>query len=318
MKVVQQRPDRLDRYSGLELRHLRLVRTVAEEGGLTRAATRMRLTPSALSHQLRHLEGIVGGPLFRREGRSMRLTAAGDVLLETAIRVVGMIADAEDRLVHQRAGLAGTVRLATHCYTGYQWLPAVVRPFVARFPAAGVRVVGEATRRPVEALLEKEIDVAITTEPPARPGLLCRPVFNDEVKMVLPSDHPLAGRAWLSLEDIARQHLISYARAPEHSAFCVDLLRPAGLWPARFTSIQLTEAIIEMVRAGLGVTLLAEWAIQDRLGAGLVARRITRRGWRRKWHAVTWPPDAAGPLITEFVEQMVAVFGRKPAAPERA
>jgi LysR family transcriptional regulator for metE and metH len=301
---------RFDRYSGIELRHLRLVWTVAEERSLTRAAGRLRLTPSALSHQLRGLEGVVGGSLFRRTGRAMDPTPAGDVLLEASARVLDIVADAEDRLARQQAGHAGIVRLATHCYTGYQWLPTVVRLFMARYPGAEVRVVGEATRRPVEALIEKQIDVAITTEKPVEPGLCCRPVLRDEVKLLLPADHPLARRTWIGAEDIARQHLISYAETPERSAFCMEVLRAAGCWPAKFTSIQLTEAIIEMVRAGLGVTILAEWALQGRLGEGLVARRITRGGWRRTWHAITWPREVAGQLVADFVATLTTTFGR--------
>lgn len=310
MKSAQYSYRGFDRSSGLEMRHLRLLWTVSEEGSLTRAAGRLRLTPSALSHQLRSLEEIAGGLLFQRVGKAMRPTPAGDVMLEAAARVLGIVAETEERLVRQRAGDAGVVRLATHCYTGYQWLPAVVRPFVARHPGAEVRVVGEATRRPIEALLEREIDVAITTQQPVEPGLSSRRVLRDEVKALLPADHPLAARAWLAPEDFAREHLITYSSTPERSAFYAEVLRPAGVSPAKYTSIQLTEAIIEMVRAGLGVTILAEWALGGQMGHGLVLRRVTRAGWKRSWHAVTWPQEIAGPLVLGFVDTMAERFGR--------
>ena len=312
LKSAQKQADPFTRYSGVELRHLRLVWAVAEEKGLTRAARRLRLTPSALSHQLRTLEEAVGAAVFHREGKAMRLTAAGEVLLEAAARVLGTVSDAEDRLAKLRAGLTGTVRVSTHCYTGYHWLPAVIAGFRADFPEAEVRVVGEATRRPLDALHAREIDVAVTTERSGRRDVLARPVLRDEVLMILPAGHTLARKAWLEPAEIAREHLLTYANNPEESSLCQEILRPAGAWPRRYTGMFLTEAIVELVRAGLGVSVLAEWAAQPYLTDGrIVAKRITRAGWRRTWQAVTWPKDTAGPLVMGFVDRLAAEFGAK-------
>lgn len=315
MKTAQPTPDPFTRYSGLELRHLRLVWTVAAERSLTRASQRLRLTPSAISHQLRALEAVVSGPIFHREGRRLRLTAAGEVLLDAATRVLGIIADAEDRLVKSLQGRAGTVRLCTHCYTGYHWLPAVIRAFRTDHPEADVRVVGEATHRSLEALYDREIDLAITWKHPERAGLLVRPVLRDEVRLILPANHPLARKAWLEPAEIAREHLFLYAGGPEESSLCRDILRPAGVWPRRHTNIQLTEAILELVKAGMGVAALAEWAVQPYLADGsVVAKRITSKGWHRTWNAVTWSKAESGPLVMSFVDRLAQEFGtrRKP------
>jgi LysR family transcriptional regulator for metE and metH len=301
--------DPFTRYSGVELRHLRLVWTVAEERSLTRASERLRLTPSALSHQLRALEEVVGGPIFHREGKRMRLTPAGEVLLDAAVRVLGTVADAEDRLAKLQQGRAGTVRLSTHCYTGYHWLPAVIRAFRAEHPEADVRVVGDATHRALEALYNREIDVAITPERPERAAMLVRPVLRDEVRLVLPRSHPLAGRPWLEPAEIAQEHLLLYVGGPEESSLCLEILRPAGVWPKRHTNIQLTEAIIELVKAGMGAAALAEWAVQPYLADGtLVSKRITRKGWHRTWNAITWPKAEAGPLVMTFVDRLAQEF----------
>lgn len=313
MKPVQSAAsDPFTRYTGVELRYLRLVWTVAEERSLTRASERLNLTPSALSHQLRVLEEIVGGPIFHRDGKTMRLTPAGDVLLDAAIRVLGTVADAEDRLAKLKQGRAGTVRLSTHCYTGYHWLPAVIRSFRTEHPEADVRVVGEVTHRSLDALYNREIDVSITTDKPERAGMLARSVLRDEVRLLVPHDHPLAAKPWLDAAEIAREHLLMYASRPEESSLCVDILRPAGEWPRRFTSVQLTEAILELVKAGMGVAALAEWAVKPALADGqLIAKRITRKGWHRTWHAVTWPKAEAGPLVMNFVDHLAQEFAAR-------
>jgi len=204
------------------------------------------------------------------------------------------------------------VRLSTHCYTCYHWLPAVIRGFHEDHPEAEVTIVGEATRRPLEALYAREIDVAITTDRPDDANLVVRPVLRDEMVLLMAPDHPLARKAWIEPGDIAREHLIIYALRAENSALCMEILRPAGLWPRKLTSIQLTEAIIEMVKAGLGVTALAEWAVQPHLESGaLVARRITRKGWKRTWHAIAWPPEEAGRVVGSFVDRLVTTFGNE-------
>lgn len=310
MNPAQSRTEAFSRYSGLELRHLRLIWTVAEERGLTRAAARLRLTPSALSHQLRALERIAGGPVVRREGKAMRLTVAGELLLETASRVLRAVSDAEDRLGRMRAGTAGVVRLSTHCFSGYHWLPAVMRSFQKDFPDVDVRIVAEATARPVAALIAGEIDLAIAPETPVDQGLAVRPVLRDEMLLVMAPEHRLTRRKWVGPEEIAREHLLAYATRPEQSALCLEILRPAGLVPAKATSVRLTEAIIEMVRAGIGVAALAEWAVQPYARSGAVAaRRITRKGWLRTWNAITRPEPYAGAPVRAFVDRLVAEFG---------
>src|SRR5690349_12039209 len=111
----------------LDLRHLRLVAAVAESGGQTRAAHKLHLTQSALSHQLRELEGRIGTPLFIRTSRRMVLTAAGERVLASARRVLHEVESLErDLVLEATSGRAGVVRLATECYTCYHWLPGVV------------------------------------------------------------------------------------------------------------------------------------------------------------------------------------------------
>lgn len=319
MKGAQSSDDVFTRYSGIELRHLRLVFTVAEEGNLSRASERLRLTPSALSHQLRAIEDVAGAPMFHRDGKRMRLTSAGEVLFNAASRVLGTIAEAEEQISRLREGQAGTVRISTECYTVYHWLPAVMRKFRRISPGADVRVVAEATRRAIDALRDREIDIAVTTEKPDAAGLLVRPVLRDEMFLLIPPDHRLAAKPWVEAEDIAPECFLSYAATPEESGICIGLLRPKGLWPRRFMSIQLTEAIIELVRAGTGVAVLAGWAVKPHLGKGdLVSKRITRKGWHRTWNAVTWPRESAGTLVGNFVDCLESELARSSLARSEA
>lgn len=316
MKTAQLQETATDRYSALELRHLRLVRAVAEERGLTAASQRLHLTPSALSHQLRQVETIAGLPLFRRERRAMRLTAAGEIVFELAVRALAAIDDVEDRLARLRSGAGGTIRLCAHCYTGYHWLPAVMQTFRTAHPDVEVRVVAEATYRSIDALGEHEVDLVITASDIDDPDLRQRPVLHDEIFLVVAPGHPLAARRSVEPVHLADEHLLLYAPTPEESGVCMQFLKPAGIWPRRYTSVRLTEGIIEMVKAGLGVSFLAEWAARPELDRGaLIAVRLGRRGFKRTWHAVTTRDAPATPVLDTFIDHLAAAL--RPSAPAR-
>lgn len=311
MKAVHRKADPLDDYSGLELRDFRLMWAVADTRGLTPAAKRLRLTPSALSHQLKSLELWAGVPLFTREKRSMRPTQAGEALLEASAQVLGVVGETEAKMKRLRTGGAGVIRMCTQCYTGYHWLPGVITSFRARFPEVEVRLVAEATNRWEDALAAREVDIVLTTELPREDrNVQLFPTLKDEMKLIMPNDHMLSQKTFVTPEEIAKENILLYADRPENSLMCQQILRPAGVWPERFTSVSLTEALMALVKAGMGVAALASWAIDPQLKAGeFAARRITRKGWKRTWYAAMWPSELAGPLVTAFAQELKKQLG---------
>jgi LysR family transcriptional regulator, regulator for metE and metH len=272
----------------LDVRDLALVREIAGTGSVTRAGVRLHLTQSALSHRLRSVESRLGTPLFLRLGKKMVLTPAGERVLATARRVLDELDRAEDELgVLARDG-SGVLRLCTQCYTGYHWLPPLLRVFHAKHPRVDVQIAVDATYRPVDALLAGEIDLAVLTASVDDARLLVRPLFDDEMLAVVAAGHPLAGRAHIEPADLAAEHLIVYKTERRDSYVFTRILDPAGVEPARVSKVPLTEAILEMVKAGMGVAVMARWVIAPALESGAVrALRITRRGVIRRWAAAT-------------------------------
>ena len=272
----------------LDVRDLALVRAIAGTGSVTRAGTRLHLTQSALSHRLRSVESRLGTPLFLRLGKKMVLTPAGERVLAAARRVLDELGRTEDELrVRAREG-GGVLRLCTQCYTGYHWLPPLLRAFHAKHPQVDVQIVVDATYRPVDALLAGEIDLAVLTASVNDARLLVRPLFEDEMLAVVAPGDPLAVREYIDPADLAAAHLIVYKTERRDSYVFTRILEPAGVEPARVSKVPLTEAILEMVKAGMGVAVMARWAIAPALQSGAVrALRITRRGMRRRWAAAT-------------------------------
>lgn len=287
----------------LDVRHLRLVAAVVDTGSVTAAARVLHLSQPALSHQLRDVEERLGTELFQRQGRRMVLTGPGQRILEAARKVVAEMEAAEADVARLSHASRGVLRLATECYTAYHWLPSVLRRFSTRHPQVDVRIAVEATRRPVEALLAGTLDLGIVSEPTRHRRLAHAPLFEDELVAVMAPEHPLAGRGVLQAADFAREHVLLYNIALTDSTLFQQVLIPGGVSPARVSHVELTEAIIEMTKAGLGIAVLARWAVAPELSRGtLVAVRVTRKGLRRHWHAV-WPRAVRpAPHLTAFVE----------------
>ena len=286
----------------LEVRHFSLVSEIASTGSVTRAAERLHLTQSALSHQLRDVESRLGIQLFLRLGKKMVLTPPGERVLSAARRVLDEINRTEEDLKLMSQDGKGVLRLCTQCNTGYHWLPPLLQSFHRKYPGVDVQIMVNATDRPIEALLDGQIDLAVVTSDVNDKRLAAEPLFDDELVAVVAPSHPFARRASIQAEDFADEHLIIYSADPQDSYTFLRILRPAHVQPARVSQVPLTEAILELVKAGLGVSVMARWAIEPAIKAGAVkAVRIGKRGVFRSWTAVTLRDRVEPKWQREFV-----------------
>jgi LysR family transcriptional regulator for metE and metH len=291
----------------IEIRHLALVTEIADTGSVTRAAERLHLTQSALSHQLRDIESRLATPLFLRLGRRMVLTPAGERVLASARRVLDDLARTEHDLQTMSTPNTGVLRLCTQCNTGYHWLPPLLESFHKTYPAVDVQIVVGATDRPVEALLDGQIDLAFITDRTEDARLMTKPVFRDELVAVVPPSHPFAQRPFIEPTDLSGAHLLLYNPDPKSSDIFRYVLGPAGVEPGRISRVPLTEAILELIRAGQGLGVMARWAIEPALRSGAVkAVRIGRKGVFRNWRAATLRSRPEPKWQQEFVALMAA------------
>lgn len=290
----------------LEIRHLQLVQAITSEGSVTRAAERLHVTQSALSHQLREIEDRLGTPLFLRVNRRLALAPAGERLLQSARRVLDEVRLAEEDIERLAAHQDGVIRVSTECYTCYQWLPPLLKPFHKRFPRVDVEIVPDVTRRTLEALHERKIDLALVHTTRRDPRLRIVPVFEDEMVLIVPREHRLAKKSYAVASDLEGEHLIMHAPA-EESAFAKALARD-GVRPRKHTAVMLTGAVVELVRAGIGVSAVPRWTVERELRAGdLVALPFTKKGMLRKWGAATLKTSAAQPPIETLIELISTV-----------
>jgi LysR family transcriptional regulator for metE and metH len=297
----------------IEIRHLRLVESVADVGSLTKAGDRLHLTQSALSHQLRDIEDRLGAALFLRVGKRLVLTPAGERLLESARDVLKRLDDTERDIRQMGRDGVQVLRITTECYTCYHWLPGLLASYRRKFPHVEVRIDVAATTRPIEMLLAGRLDLALVTAPVHDRRLVSTPVFDDELVVIAAPTHPFARRTHVKPMDLRSETLFVYP-PKEESRVLTEVLIPAGAMPARIEQVLLTEAITELVKAGLGVAILARWAVQPLVASGaIVARPLTARGLHRVWSAAMPKELAKAGFVTTFVD----LLGRGAPAAQR-
>ncbi|MEM9329569.1 MAG: LysR family transcriptional regulator [Bacteroidota bacterium] len=291
----------------MELRHLRLLDAVAEEGSLTKVVDRLHVSASALSHQLKEVENELGLPLFHRVNKKLILTDAGRVLLRSAKSVLRELDKASTDLKHLREGSSGTIRIATECYTCYHWLPGVAKSFAQSYPSVDISIHPEFTGSPIKSLLDGQVDAVITSIPEDHPNIEYCELFRDEQLAVVAQDHPWAEKTHVEAEDFATENVIIYHGPTETVSLFNMLLTPRGVSPAKVTELQLTEAQIEMVKAGFGVKVIAKWAVAPYLKSQpIVALPVTERGLHRTWYLALLRQENRPAYYDCFMESLSA------------
>lgn len=268
----------------LERIHLSVVQQVDKQGSLTAAANVLHVTQSALSHTMRKLEQQLGTEIWRREGRSLQLTQAGQYLLAVANRVLPQLDLAEERLGQFAQGERGSLRIGMECHPCYQWLLKIVSPYLNAWPDVDVDVKQKFQFGGIGALFGYEIDLLVTPDPLYKPGLKFEPVFDYEQVLVVNTEHRLATADYAKPQDIDREVLISYPVDIDRLDIYNQFLLPAGIAPRRHKTIETTDIMMQMVASGRGVAALPRWLVEEyaekldvvpvRLGKQGIAKQI--------------------------------------------
>jgi LysR family transcriptional regulator for metE and metH len=291
----------------MELRHLRLIETVAEEGNFTRAVNKLSVSPSALSHQLKELERETGVQLFYRVNKKLVITEAGRILLRSARKIARELQKAECDLMAFRDGLVGELRITTECYTCYHWLPGLLKKFNHDFPGIEISIHTEFTNDPIAPLLEGKVDAVITSTTERSIGIEYTELFRDEMVAVVAKGHPWEGKAFVDAEDFADQQVVIYARPLESVTLFKQLLIPRNISPRKIIEMQLTEAQIELVKAGYCVKVLARWAIAPYLKShDLVTIPLTRKGLHRSWYVASLKKEKIPGYYQAFIKSLTS------------
>lgn len=287
----------------LEKIHLKIVKAVNEKGSLTAAADALCLTQSALSHTIKKLEQKIGAAIWLREGRSLRLTQAGNYVLSLANRVLPQLDHAEAQLCQWAKGQRGTLRIGMECHPCYQWLLKVVSPFLTAWPDVDVDVKQKFQFGGVGALFFHEIDMLVTPDPFIKPGLIYEPVFDYEQVLVVSKSHPLAKKSVVQPDDLREEILLTYPVEKERLDIFRLFLNAENVVPRSHKRIETTDILLQMVASGRGVTALPRWLANEyRRQLGLACLSLGREGVSKQLYLGFRRSDAALDYMQAFID----------------
>ncbi len=264
----------------IELRHLRYFLAVAEEEHFTRAAAKLHVSQPTLSHQIRELEGQLNLPLFDRVGRRVKLTAAGEMLLPHARRVVRELAAAQTALDELHGLKRGALKVGIVQTVNACVIPEIVARFSEAHPGSRLAC-DEMAVADIESHLESgKLDLGISFLPPARKSLAGQQLFTEELVAVVATDHPLAKRRRLRMRDLANHPMALLAPHYCTRQLIDRAMAEAAIQPEVKVEMNSVDSILSTVKRTQLLTLLPTLALCQR-DTGLKAIAVTEPTPRR-------------------------------------
>ena len=268
----------------LDSRQLRAFATLARAGSFTLAAKELYLSQSAVSHSMNALEEDVGCRLLDRMGKKVWLTQAGEQLLHHAQKILGEMSEARESLQHLGQWGRTRLRVGSSSTACQHIVPAVLREFKESFPQCIICVEPGDTPEAIALLRENRVDLALALEPKSDEKIEFHPLFTDELVFLTSPAHPWAMAGQVTREEIPRQHYVLYNKHSYTFELVEEYFRAENMVLNTVIEFGSMEAIKELVKLGLGVSILAPWIAQKELREkSLVSLPLGRRKLKRDW-----------------------------------
>ena len=288
----------------LEIRHLKTLVALAETGNLSKAAKLLHLSQPAASHRIRAVEEHYAVELFERKSDPLRLTAAGQLLVELAYDVTRRVQSGERDLSRIAQGQAGQLRIAVECHSCFDWLMPSMDAFREHWPQVELDLVSGFHADPVGLLEENRADLVIVSHTQKRAGVIFHALFSYEVLALVSRHHPLARKPYLTAADFRKETLVTYPIPDDRLDLVREVLLPAKVNPTR-RKTELTVAILQLVASGRGVAALPGWSVQPFLDRSyVVSKPVGKHGLRSRLYAATSQAGGQLAYMQEFLRIM--------------
>ncbi len=297
----------------LDSRQLRAFSILARTGSFTETAKELHLSQSAISHAMKALEQEIGCRLLDRLGKSVALTQAGEQLLMHSQKILLEMEAARTQLGRLGKWGSSRLRIGTSTTACQHVLPGVLREFKESFPQCAISIEVGDTPEMIEALRAHRVDLAVNLEPRREEQLEFRPLFTDELRFIVSPLHPWAKDGRVPRDEIPRQNYIVYGKKSYSYTFRMieEYFREEGIVMHSLLDLGNMEAIKELVKLGLGVSILAPWTAQKELrDRSLVALPLGRRKLRRRWGVLHWRGRRLSLAEETFIGLCVSVSER--------
>jgi LysR family transcriptional regulator for metE and metH len=274
---------------------------------VTQAAIKLGITQSAVTHRITEAQRRLGVVLVKRVGRRIFLTPAAERLDALAMRSLAEIERVEREVAAEYGEAKHLVRFGQAVYSRYRWLPGFLKRYERSLSDIEFDLVARATFQPLQALYDGAIDVLSISGPAGISAAFeWIHLMSDPLVVILPPDHRLVSRKLIRVKDLNEERYIvqSTAREPGFERQAIGLPRTLSLPHAK--EVQLPEAIIDLVQAGVGVAILPRWIVEPELSNGtLIARSLEGEALWTDWWAVIRANEPTGSATRRVVAALV-------------
>lgn len=287
----------------IEPSHLKIMIALHETGTLTQAADALCLTQSALSHQIRYLEKKLNVKLWQRFGRRLRLTAAGELLLQTAKKVMPALLQTELALKAMGDGVQGLLRIGVECFPCNEWLTQVVAHSLQRQPNVDIDIIRQFHFSGIEGLINHHLDLLITPDKIDHKLLQHHPLFDYEQVLVVSANHPLAKQTHVLATQLQSEVLFTFPIEKQRLDIYQQFLWPEKVQPKGHKQIESLAIMLQMVEYQRGVCVLPEWLADSSSEQYSVKKlRLGKEGIYKTLYAMVKKQDQQIPYINKFIE----------------
>lgn len=288
------------------VRQLQIFVAAADANSFARAAETLRVSPAAVSFQIKQVEDMCGCAMFERIGRHVALTDAGNALLGYARVVLQALQDADKALMALRGVVSGQVQLGAVSTAKYI-VPHVLARFQAGYPGVTINLRFGNRQQIAEALDKGEIDLAVMGQPTVDADVLATPFAVHPSVIIAETNHRLAGSMCLSVADLAGERLITRENGSGTRSLMEEACLAAGITPRIGMTTDSNETIKQAVMAGMGIAVISRHTIGLELALRLM-RTLNVEGFPvlRSWFVVrrrSMPMMPAHTHLQEFLRQ---------------
>jgi LysR family transcriptional regulator, low CO2-responsive transcriptional regulator len=288
-------------------RQLRAFLCLAQHGSFTSAARELSLTQSAVSHSIKALEDDLGCTLFDRVGKKVLLTLAGEHLRPHVDEILNRMERARAEVTRLGEWGQSRLRLCASSTACQYILPSVLREFRKSFPKVQISIEPGDTDQAIDFLRARRVDISICLEPPEDTVFEFKPLFSDELVFVVSPEHPWAQTGRVDRESIPKQQYVLYNKGTYTFRMIEQYFAQDETSLSTVIELRNMEAIKELVKLGLGASILAPWTVQKELAEGtLISFPLGRRKLVRRWGILHW----RNPNLPLAQTQFISLCGR--------
>jgi DNA-binding transcriptional LysR family regulator len=255
----------------MNLNQLKAFLRIVEKGTFSAAARSLGISQPAVSLQMQALEEQVGVELLDRRSKKVQLTEAGRLFLETATMIVSQFDDFQHRIDDIGGSVRGSIAVGGSTIPGEYILPRLLGKFKKEFPEVSISLRVADTNEIVEQLIAGDLHAGVVGAEPASRRLVVRPFVQDELVMIVPAGHDLINRDVVKIDELSNADFVLRERGSGTRQAIEKYLAKLGLTVHDLKAVMelgSTEAVVNAVSAGLGVSIVSIWAVERYLKLG--------------------------------------------------